>query len=381
MRGRIIRAAAILAAVGIVGCGGASSNRHVDVGGARLVFRVMPVVSGAPVGASVDQAVAIFRRRLAFLGSEAAVSVVGGRVVVTLSNRAVISRVVNLSATGQFAFYDWEGDVLLPSGKPVASAIAGGDPAALRLIQGVNGVEPGAPGAGSMSLFDAAKLAAAQPEHTGSSGPQEQAEYFLFGSAGSDGCPSAVALSGGHCLLAGPAASSSELAGELPSGVTLSDGHELVVKPGTLLVQAMPPTATFTTAFTDPAAQFFVLRGRPALTGAEVTDPRAHSGSPLGVYVGFSFTPSGVLGFEALTRAVALRGVGAPVVQHFAVVIDHRLMTVAGVDSAQYPAGLPGNHGASITGSFTSDSADDFATILRTGPLPVTLQLVSSASP
>ena len=59
--------------------------------------------------------------------------------------------------------------------------------------------------------------------------------------------------------------------------------------------------------------------------------------------------------------------------QHFAVALDNRLITVPSIDSKVYPDGIIDDSGADITAGFTVLSAGDLATMLRFGPLPVSL--------
>ena len=57
--------------------------------------------------------------------------------------------------------------------------------------------------------------------------------------------------------------------------------------------------------------------------------------------------------------------------------LDTQLVTVPSIDYKQYPDGIIGGGGADITGSFTIQSAQDLATELRLGALPITLKLIS----
>ncbi|HTU86835.1 MAG TPA: hypothetical protein VMF57_14750 [Solirubrobacteraceae bacterium] len=125
------------------------------------------------------------------------------------------------------------------------------------------------------------------------------------------------------------------------------------------------------------AAQFYVLRGAPALSGASITDPRP-SAIAGGTAVSFRFTAAGSRGFRALTAAIARRGarvssVGQTLNQHFAIVLDNHLIDVPYVDYKQYPDGISDQDGAELIGGFPKQSAKDIAILLRYGPLPVNL--------
>jgi len=127
------------------------------------------------------------------------------------------------------------------------------------------------------------------------------------------------------------------------------------------------------------AAQFYVLRGAPALSESDITNPRASTDPNTRVPdVTFNFTPGGAKAFHALTAAVARRGaqvsrLGETLEQHFAVVLDNRLTEVPYVDYKQYPDGISGNEGVDLIAGFTTQSAKDTAIVLRYGPLPIDL--------
>src|SRR5205085_9054474 len=71
-------------------------------------------------------------------------------------------------------------------------------------------------------------------------------------------------------------------------------------------------------------------------------------------------------------------GLGQQLNQHFAVALDNKLIEVPQIDFKQYPDGIQGG-GADITGGFTIQSAQDLATQLRLGALPINLKLISES--
>jgi preprotein translocase subunit SecD len=121
-----------------------------------------------------------------------------------------------------------------------------------------------------------------------------------------------------------------------------------------------------------------VLRGVPALSGADITDPHSSTlpgGEPA---VSFSFTAPGGRDFQALTAAIARRGtlvsgLGESLNQHFAVVLDGRLIEVPYVDYKVYPDGVSPAGGVQLGGGLCRQSARDIAILLRYGPLPIQL--------
>jgi preprotein translocase subunit SecD len=127
---------------------------------------------------------------------------------------------------------------------------------------------------------------------------------------------------------------------------------------------------------------FYVLRDRPALTGADITNPEQSfdnspggSGQPI---VTFDFTDRGREAFEALTRELAERGArmrvpgGDPLeaAQHFAIVLDGRLVSVPYVDFERNPNGIDAANGSQIEGGLTIESARELVARLKGGPPP-----------
>ncbi|HKO28008.1 MAG TPA: hypothetical protein VJU80_11165 [Solirubrobacteraceae bacterium] len=209
------------------------------------------------------------------------------------------------------AFYDWEGDVVAPDGKIVASQLRAGNPSALEISQGNGSAAPGAPDSGGMPVHQAFQMA-----------------------------------------------------------------RKARLRGGFALVQAVDSDPRHPTRPGAPNARFYVLRGTPALTEADVVNPHAgedpNAGTP---DVAFDFTPAGRRAFQRMTAKVARRGslvstLGESVNQHFAIALDNQLLTVPFIDFKQYPDGIKGDQGAEIGGNLTSQSAKDIAILLRFGPLP-----------
>jgi hypothetical protein len=132
-----------------------------------------------------------------------------------------------------------------------------------------------------------------------------------------------------------------------------------------------------------PGGQYFVLRDRPLLTGADITDPHAGTNGTSEPDVAFGLTPRGAQLFRRETAAIARRGAALSsnsllVRQHFAVVLDGQLLTVAYVDFRKYPHGIPTRNGIAISGGFTFTTAHQIASSLGP-PLPrVRFTLLSS---
>lgn len=153
------------------------------------------------------------------------------------------------------------------------------------------------------------------------------------------------------------------------------------------VVVAERPTNNFGAPDPTGRAGWYALKDNPALSGADIVDPRQETdelGSP---NVTFGFTDDGREAFEQVTRAIARRGqaradgpvsdrVAERLSGHFAIVFDGEVKTRPIINFAQDPDGIDGRTGAQISGGFTSvQQARDLATILRIGALPIELVL------
>jgi SecD/SecF fusion protein len=363
-------------------------------GGVELVYQGQPTPQTPVVTQdALSRAVDIMRQRVDQLGvAEPQIQTSGGnQISVDLPDVKDIARAEKqVGTTARLEFYDWEANALTPNSKPVASQLTIQDPTAIQISQGSASVPPGDPGAGSLSLYDAVKLASKQPPQPSSTNARQGSQYYVFGAPGSAACATAARDQGKsptlgvHCLLSGPDDNQQDLLSGLPAGVSASQGEILVVPQGTVVLQAADPSASHTTAFNDPNAQFYVLKDNVSLLGNDITNPQQstdQSGSP---DVTFSFTSKGKNEFQSVTSTIAHRGdtvstLGQALNQHFAVALDNKLITVPSIDFKTYPDGINGDSGADITGGFTIQSAQDLATQLRLGALPISLKLISES--
>jgi SecD/SecF fusion protein len=119
---------------------------------------------------------------------------------------------------------------------------------------------------------------------------------------------------------------------------------------------------------------WYALGGEPALTSADVATAQPirdrFADEPA---VAIEFTKSGQDGFSELTRAVARRGAAERSLQHFAMIIDDRIMTIPYIDYREAPDGIDGAGGAQLTGGMTAETARWIAAMLVSGPLPAEL--------
>ncbi len=368
---------------------GAVGSRH---GSVQLVYSAepspqVPVVTRGALERTVD----VMRERLRAIGMGGAhVSVSrANEITVVLPNARNIAQAERAAGTtAQLTFYDWEANVLTPNGKTVASQLQAQDPTAIAISQGSGSVSPGSPGAGSMGLYAAVRLASKQPHEASPFNSQVVSQYWMFGAPGSAACAAAArahgstVASGQHCLLSGPDDNLNDLKAGVPAGVSASEGQILSVPRGTVLLQAIPASFAHPVPVGDPDAQFFVLKDDVALWGSEITNPRQRTDPDSGTPdIVFGFTSKGRSEFHKVTAQIARRGslvsgLGETLNQHFAVVLDGQLITVPFIDYKQYPDGINGDSGGDISGSFTITSAQTLANVLRLGALPLNLKLV-----
>jgi SecD/SecF fusion protein len=113
----------------------------------------------------------------------------------------------------------------------------------------------------------------------------------------------------------------------------------------------------------QPAPERYAVRRRVEVDGANLTDARAGQDSRTGEWVvNFTFDSVGTRRFSDITRA----NVGRP----FAIVLDEKVITAPVIREP-----ITGGRGQ-ISGSFTAQSANDLAVLLRAGALPAPLTVV-----
>ncbi len=251
-----------------------------------IVLQGTPLTANADPNAALRASLAVLQRRYAAALPAIRVRMTGDKIVlggVTAANRAAA---LDLARTGRLAFLDWEANVLLPNGKPVATGLASGSAAALAISQG-GSAAPGVQGSGGLTLYDALKIAARQPAATYPVMSGRSPQLYLFGASGSGACTARAAAEGripaaGRCYLAGPAPTVAALTRGLAAG-TAADGLFVRVRPGTVILQAADAGRSTHLSIGDPNARFYVLRDNEALSGSSVADPmlsRDQTGEP-----------------------------------------------------------------------------------------------------
>lgn len=361
-------------------------------GGLELVYEGQPTGTATEVsGEDIEDSIGIIEQRINKLGvSEPEVARLGNtNITVSLPGVKDADRAAEqVGTTAQLYFYDWEPNLIGPEkalgGKP------GREPPAEALKESEKRWKDAGRNANSRenqqlifagaypTAYEAALLASEQepdPECTNCSVAKPR--YYLFEKAEP------------HRLLAGPEISEKDLYVS-PTGERIpKNGIVVEVPAGTVLVSEYP---------TDEEGKFdetakpgwFALKDNPALNGNEITNPQQNyaptTNEPI---VTFEFTDKGRDAFHEVTRQIAQRGqasaigpVGneeaAALSGHFAVVLDNEVKTRPIINFGENPDGIDGRQGAQISGGFNDvGEAQELATTLQIGALPITLKLIS----
>jgi len=343
-------------------------------GGVELVYQGEPTQQVPTIRPEdVDRAVDIIRSRVDQLGvGEPEIQRSGKeQISVGLPDVQNIRRAREQVGTpAQLYFYDWEANALTTDGRVVAPELPAQNPDAQRISQGAGDPTQGQP------LYDAVTLAARQrPITTDRDGSRLGNAYYLFDRT--------------HQYLAGPERIRSDLLSAIDRR-SLPAGSEVIAVPqGYVVLEAAARSAKEDVAASDPRARFYVLRDRVALSGKDIKDPQQGFNQTNGNQpdVEFRFTDAGKTAFHDVTRTIAQRGTDLrlpgtdprAVLQHFAVALDGRLISVASIDPQQLPDGIDGENGAVIEGGFTIQSAQDLANLIKLGALPIGLKLISQS--
>ncbi len=341
-------------------------------GGTQLVYdaRATPQTPTVTPEA-IDRAISIIRTRTDKFGvSEPEISRLGATgIQVGLPNVQNAQQAIDqIGTTAQLYFYDLEANIVPPPGKDVPK-----DPAAQQ--------DPNPNVYTFPDLYEAVKFASKRkPECVDNQCTASGPTYYLFDKQS-------------HQLRAGPAEREHDLFLNTRNEKQPPGTEILSVPQGTVVAAATAkPSLTLSPAEISDSPQF-VLTDRPALNGTEIKNPQQNfdptTNQP---NVTFEFTDSGRTAFQDVTRTIAQRGNStAPpgtfsasaadqYSQHFAIVLDNQVFSNPIINFAENPDGIDGRTGAQISGNFDINSAQDLATILQTGALPVKLALESQST-
>jgi SecD/SecF fusion protein len=369
---------------------------------AVLVYRARRGDQAVTTG-SIAATVAIMRERAKGLGVPSTDLATGGdQITLTIAVSSNFSNTDSLSGkvrypepaaskTGQLRFYDWEPNVVGPTGKPAPTDAT---------VTG--GAEAGSSAYGLSEYQAVLRAAKRLPElrdndttWTSGCSPQ-QINECLFGSWYLIDTKNEKMLCPGESAICRPAGTESSLYTDGYKPPAGTRPKALRVNPGTVLVQARPTETARGRIINHSPDSFYVIKDNPVLSGADLTHPQqgyAEVGGGNGLLpkvsgiaaVRFGFTSHGASVFEQVTKEIAHRGQEAQLpgvakeaaIQHFAVALDGQLITTPSIDFTEYPEGIDASNGSEISGGLTIAALRELADELRTGELPLRLVLVS----
>src|SRR3954447_3021618 len=326
-------------------------------GGVQLVYQGKPTPPKTSVDAeSLQRSLDIMRERVdAFGVSEPELARTGAdQIEVNLPGVKDAERAAQqVGSTAQLYFYDWENNVLDENCKTDPTQINGGQ-------QPISG------------LYNAVKRAAKCPaENDGNNKAAALPRYYAFDKVSKKPFNNGLPDDSSTAAVEGLTAAQKERA------------EVLEVKPGILVLRDEKPKPTAP----NPDA-WWIIQDNPGLSGTDIKNPEQNfdqqaSNEPI---VTFDFSDKGRKAFQAITARVAQRGSdnANPLQQdptqnsqHFAIALDNELVSIPYINYRENPDGIDGTNGAQISGGFTITSAQDLAKILKTGALPLRLELIS----
>jgi SecD/SecF fusion protein len=360
-------------------------------GGLELVYQGQPTGTATTVSSEdIEASISIIEKRTNQLGvSESEVARLGNENItvslpgITDANRAA----EQVGSTAQLYFYDWEPNLIGPeiaigghpgqrSQKGPVDASTKRWEAAGRDVKSFENAQLIASGA-YPNAYEAALLASEQePDEKCESCSVAKPRYYLF-----EKTPP-------HKLIAGPELAKKDLYISPTGEKRPKNGLVVEIPAGTILVAEYP---TNEGGQLDETARpgWFALKDDPALSGNDITNPEAKTGQLGEPNVTFEFTGGGQDAFHEVTRQIAQRGqaqaIGPVTAEqagslsgHFAVVLDNEVKSRPIVNFSENPDGIDGRTGAQISGGFNSQTeAQELATTLQIGALPINLKLIS----
>ena len=357
-------------------------------GGVELIYEGQPTGQVTEVtGEDIDRSIEIIRERIDRLGvAEPEVSRLGTTgIAVSLPDVTDAQRAIDqVGTTAQLYFYDWEPNLIGPErliGRPIPVEKAFNESVERWKAAGrdTNSAENGRLirfGA-YPTAYDAALLASEQePVEDCSNCSVSKPRFYLFEKENP------------HELIAGPEFSEKDLYIDPSGRERPKDGIVVEVPVGTILVSEYP---TDNEGKADETARpgWYAIEDNPALSGTDITNPEQTFGEFSEPIVTFDFTGDGRDAFQEVTRRIAQRGQAAAIgvvspqeaeelSGHFAVVLDNEVKTRPIINFKTNPDGIDGRTGAQISGGFqNTQEAQDLATTLQIGALPINLKLIS----
>ncbi|HEU5061632.1 MAG TPA: protein translocase subunit SecD, partial [Solirubrobacterales bacterium] len=360
-------------------------------GGLELVYEGQATGTTEEVsGEDIDDSISIIEERINVLGvSEPEVARLGSdEITVSLPGVTDARRAEEqVGSTAQLYYYDWQDNLIGPEraigGKPGLQPPEGAlrasekrwEEAGRNITKKENqqlifsGAYP--------TAYEAALLASEQePVENCEDCSVARPRYYLFDNVKPDE------------PIAGPELAEKDLYISPTGEKRPKDGIVVKVPPGTIVVSEYPTDESGQVdESVDPG--WYALKDKPALSGNDITDPEQTFGPNNEPIVTFGFTDEGQDAFQEVTRRIAQRGQAQAIgpvsgeeaerlSHHFAVILDNEVKTRPIINFAENPDGIDGRTGAQISGGFKDiNEAQDLATTLQIGALPINLKLVS----
>jgi SecD/SecF fusion protein len=352
-RTNIIIVAVILAmlAVSVYVIATKPTKKGLDLsGGTQLIYQGEPSADNPTIDTDdIDRAIEIIRDRVDALGvSEPEIAPLGAdQIQISLPNVQDTQRAIEqVGDTAKLYFYDLEPNVV-----PLDPKTSEVTPANLQQQS-------------TTSLYDAVDVASKQKTTCGGVCTTTAPELYLFEKKSRQ-------------FVAGPETSKRDLFSTDEAKAVPKDDQKIFTVPrGTIVVEDQDNTDN-----PDAPPSYFVLKDKPALSGDDIKNPEQNFDQNQQPNVTFDFTDEGRQAFQRITREIANRGSasqGAPYA--FAIVLDGKIVSRPIIDYNENPDGIDGRTGAQISGSFTTQEAQDLATFLKIGALPINLKLISQST-
>jgi SecD/SecF fusion protein len=361
-------------------------------GGLELVYEGQPTGTTTSVSSEdIEDSISIIEKRINQLGTtESEVARLGNtNITVSLPGITDANRAAEqVGSTAQLFFYDWEPNLIGPE------QVIGGHPGKEPPPEAVKAsekrwTEAGRPvkseplaaqllAAGAYPNAYQATLLASEQEPNEDCGNCSVAKrrYYLFQKAAP------------HDLISGPELTKGDLYISPTGEKRPKNGIVLEVPPGTIVVSEYPTNEEG--QFEEEAEPgWFALNDDPALSGNDISEPEAKSGQLGEPIVTFGFSGSGQDSFHEVTREIAQRGQAQAIGPsnateasnlsgHFAVILDNEVQSRPIINFFENPDGINGREGAQISGGFNNEGeAQELATTLQIGALPINLKLIS----
>jgi SecD/SecF fusion protein len=341
-------------------------------GGVELTYEAKPTKQTPVTQDALDRAIDVMRKRIDQIGvAEPEIQRAGdNQISVALpAVKNLADAIQQVGTVAQLAFYDWEPDVIGPDGKPAPDdpTVTGGSSAGQ---------------VGSISLYEALQRAVKRPAKVEPNNSREGSAFYAV-----DEKTKTVYGKGSGASKRFSFTSKAEALAVVPKAQR-EKAKVYEVKPNTVIVRAEQPAGA-----KEKTDNWFVLQDDVALQGKEIKNPEQQfdqgTGGTGAPNVTFEFTDKGRQIWQKVTREIADRGsrsVGilpgqtpADANQHFAIVLDDELISTPYIDFRKNADGIDGRNGSQISGGFTIKSAQDLANLLKTGALPLKLDLIASS--